>query len=144
MSVAEARLVAINVFLAVEVTYLFSCRSLTGCARDLGLLTNHWLVGGVALMVVLQIALTYWAPTNALFDTAPIDAITWLEIAAAGGVGDRDGLRVSAQPPAGSVRMCGGGSARSVARWPPCPHTHPGLRRASRATCSTWGGSCSA
>jgi magnesium-transporting ATPase (P-type) len=81
--VNEARTVAVNVFVAVEIFYLFSCRSLTGRARDLGLFSNPWGVGGVAAMVVLQLALTYAPPMNDLFDTAPIDAATWLTIVAA-------------------------------------------------------------
>jgi cation-transporting ATPase F len=37
-------------------------------------------------MVVLQVALTYWSPMNHLFDTAPIDAGTWLKVLAAAAV----------------------------------------------------------
>jgi cation-transporting ATPase F len=83
MAVEEARTVAVNVFVAVELLYLFSCRSLTGRARDLGLLSNRWLLAGVTTMIVLQLMLTYWAPMNRLFGTAPIDAAVWLKIVAA-------------------------------------------------------------
>ena len=58
MPVAEARTAAVNVFVAVELFYLFNCRSLTGHAADLGVLANRWLLAGAALMVALQIALT--------------------------------------------------------------------------------------
>ena len=83
MPVAEARTAAVNVFVAVELFYLFNCRSLTGRATDLGLFSNRWLLGGVTSMVALQLAFTYWPPMNRLFDTAPIDAGTWLKILAA-------------------------------------------------------------
>ena len=83
MPVAEARTAAVNVFVAVELFYLFNCRSLTGHAADLGLFSNRWLLGGVTLMVALQLLFTYWPPMNYLFDTAPIDAATWLKILAA-------------------------------------------------------------
>ena len=86
MPVAEARTAAVNVFVAVELFYLFNCRSLTGHAADLGLFSNRWLLGGVASMVALQLALTYWPPMNHLFDTAPIDAGTWLKILAAAAI----------------------------------------------------------
>ncbi len=86
MPVAEARTAAVNVFVAVELFYLFNCRSLTGHAADLGLFSNRWLLGGVTSMVALQLALTYWPPMNRLFDTAPIDAGTWLTILAAAAV----------------------------------------------------------
>jgi magnesium-transporting ATPase (P-type) len=81
-STAEARTVAVNVFVTVQVLYLFSCRSLHGRARDLGLLSNRWVLGGVGLTVVLQALFTYWAPMNELFHTAPIDAAAWLRILA--------------------------------------------------------------
>ena len=81
--VAEARTAAVNVFVAVELFYLFSCRSLTGHAAELGVLSNRWLLAGATVMVALQLALTYWPPMNRLFDTAPIDAGTWLRILAA-------------------------------------------------------------
>ncbi len=81
--VAEARTVAVNVFVAVELFYLFSCRSLSGRAVDLGLLSNRWLLGGVTLMIGLQLAYTYWPPMNALFGSTPLDAAAWLTILAA-------------------------------------------------------------
>lgn len=77
-STEEARTVAVNSFVAVEVLYLFSCRSLSGRARDLGLLSNRWLLGGVAAMVALQLAFTYAPPMNDLFGSAPVDAAAWL------------------------------------------------------------------
>ena len=86
MPVAEARTAAVNVFVAVELFYLFSCRSLTGHAADLGLFSNRWLLGGATSMVALQLALTYWPPMNHLFDTAPIDAGTWMKVLAAAAI----------------------------------------------------------
>jgi len=81
--VAEARTAAVNVFVTVQIFYLFSCRSLSGRARELGLLSNRWLFGGVALMIALQLAFTYWPPMNELFESAPIDGVTWLRVLAA-------------------------------------------------------------
>ncbi|MFP5363609.1 MAG: cation-translocating P-type ATPase [Thermoleophilia bacterium] len=82
-SIAEARTVAVNVFVAVEILYLFSCRSLTGRARDLGLFSNRWLLGGVALMIALQLLFTYSGPMNDLFGSAPLEGVTWLKVLAA-------------------------------------------------------------
>ena len=48
MPVAEARTAAVNVFVAVELFYLFNCRSLTGHAADLGVFSNRWLLAGAA------------------------------------------------------------------------------------------------
>ena len=82
-STAEARTVAVNVFVAVQTFYLFSCRSLTGRARSLGLLSNTWLLGGVGVTAGLQFLFTYTQPMNDLFHTAPVDARAWLRILAA-------------------------------------------------------------
>ncbi|MGE5387177.1 MAG: cation-translocating P-type ATPase [Betaproteobacteria bacterium] len=82
-SLAEARTVAINVFVLVETLYLFNCRSLTTGFWRQGFFSNRWLLGGVALMLGLQLALTYWPPLNAVFKTAPIGLAQWLEIFAA-------------------------------------------------------------
>lgn len=79
-SLAEARTVAVNVFVMVEMLYLFNCRSLTQGFWRLGTFTNLWVWGGVGAMLVLQLLLTYWPPLNAAFATAPIGGRQWLEI----------------------------------------------------------------
>ena len=81
-SLAEARTVAVNVFVMVEMLYLFNCRSLTRSFWSLGIFSNLWVWGGVASMLALQLLLTYWAPLNASFQTAPIGVVQWLEILA--------------------------------------------------------------
>lgn len=77
-----ARIAAVNVFVAVEILYLFSCRSLTRPAWRIGLLSNRWVVGGVATQVVGQLLLTYPPLMNTLFQTAPLGGQTWLRILA--------------------------------------------------------------
>ena len=79
-SVAEARTAAVNLFVAVEVFYLFSCRSLTSVASPGGPLGNRWLLGGVAVQAVGQLALTYVPVMNQLFRTSPLTADTWLRV----------------------------------------------------------------
>nr|WP_272913867.1 cation transporting ATPase C-terminal domain-containing protein [Rhodococcus sp. BS-15] len=78
----EARTVALNMFVAAEIAYLFSCRSLTRSAWQLGLFTNRWIVVGVLIQTAGQIALTYLPAMNALFGTAPIGIDSWLLIGA--------------------------------------------------------------
>lgn len=78
----EARTVALNMFVAAEIAYLFSCRSLTRSAWQLGLFTNRWIVVGVLTQTAGQIALTYLPAMNALFGTAPIGIDSWLLIGA--------------------------------------------------------------
>jgi len=76
-SLAEARTIAINVFVLVEAFYLFNCRSLSRSFWSMGLFTNPWIWGGVGAMAVLQGLLTYWPPLNAIFKTAPIGWSSW-------------------------------------------------------------------
>ena len=79
-SLAEARTVALNVFVVVEAMYLFNCRSLTLSALRVGLFSNPAVWYGVLIMAVLQGLLTYLPLLNRLFATAPIGEQEWLEI----------------------------------------------------------------
>lgn len=73
---AEARTVAI------EMAYLFNCRSLRLPIAAVAAFSNPWVWWGTGLMLALQLALTYWLPLAAFFGTAPIDARAWAEITA--------------------------------------------------------------
>ncbi len=81
---AEARTVAVNAFVVMELFYLFNCRSLTKSVFQLGFFSNAWLFGGVAVMLLIQIGYTYLPVMNTLFQSAPIDLEAWFRIAAAG------------------------------------------------------------
>ena len=76
-TVAEARTVAVNVFVFGEMLYLFNCRSLTIPSWRVGLRANHFLIGGVIIMAALQLAYTYLPGMNRLFGSAPISAQSW-------------------------------------------------------------------
>ena len=76
----EARTVAVNVFVMVELFYLFNCRSLEHSMFHLGLFSNPWVTWGVITMIVLQLLFTYAPGMNFLFHTAPIDGPTWVII----------------------------------------------------------------
>jgi magnesium-transporting ATPase (P-type) len=78
---AEARTIAMNVFVAIEIVYLFNCRSLRLPVTAVAAFSNPWVWAGAGLQALLQLAITYWAPLNAAFATAPIDARAWGEIA---------------------------------------------------------------
>ncbi|TWT81509.1 putative cation-transporting ATPase F [Planctomycetes bacterium CA13] len=77
---AVARTVSVNVFVIVELFYLFTCRSLTKSMFELGLLTNRWIGVGVAVMVTLQLAFTYAPILNRIFHSAPIGWDAWWRI----------------------------------------------------------------
>ena len=77
---AEARTVAVNVFVFGELFYLFTCRSLTRSMFRIGVFSNPAAFGGAVGTVLLQLALTYIPPMNHLFGTAPIGWIAWAAI----------------------------------------------------------------
>ncbi len=79
---AEARSVAMNVFVAIEIVYLFSCRSLRLPLTAVAPFSNPWVWAGAGLQMALQLAITYWAPMNTAFGTAPVSGRAWMEIGA--------------------------------------------------------------
>jgi magnesium-transporting ATPase (P-type) len=76
-SLAEARTVAVNVFVVVEMFYLFNCRSLTRSFVSVGVFSNPWVWVGSGIMLLLQLLLTYLPVMNRLFGTAPIGVTEW-------------------------------------------------------------------
>ncbi|MCH7230808.1 HAD-IC family P-type ATPase [Glycomyces sp. L485] len=81
---AEARTAAMNVFVTVEAFYLFSCRSLTSSVWRIGLFSNPWVIVGLTVQAVGQLAITYLPAMNTVFGTAPIGGDVWLRIMAIG------------------------------------------------------------
>ena len=95
---AYARTVAVNVFVMVELFYLFNCRSLTKSMFQLGVFSNRWIGVGVASMVALQLLFTYAPFMNRMFHSAPIGWDAWslillTALAAYGIVGIEKSLR---------------------------------------------------
>jgi cation-transporting ATPase F len=82
-----ARTVAVNVFVMVELLYLFNCRSLDRSMFQLGVFTNPWVTWGVLTMIGLQLLQTYVPFMNRMFHTAPISLEAWARIVAVGLVG---------------------------------------------------------
>ena len=81
-SLAEARTAALNLFVVVEAFYLFSCRSLTGSVWRTGMFSNRWIIAGVTLQAIGQLAITYLPAMNTIFGTAGIGGDVWLRILA--------------------------------------------------------------
>jgi cation-transporting ATPase F len=76
-NVEQARTVAVNVVVVVELFYLFNCRSLTQSMFKIGVLSNSWLFVGAIGMIILQLLFTYVPFMNQLFSTAPIGLKDW-------------------------------------------------------------------
>jgi Ca2+-transporting ATPase len=65
---------------------IVNCQSATRSAWRLGLLRNPWLLGGLSLSVLLQAAVLYAAPLNALFHTVPLPPASLLPLLAVAGI----------------------------------------------------------
>jgi len=81
---AEARTVAVNVVVFVEVFYLFNCRSLTRSMFSIGVFSNRWLITGVLVMVLLQLFFTYAPVMHRIMGSAPLDLGAWGRVLAVG------------------------------------------------------------
>lgn len=74
---AVARTCAVNIFVFGEIFYLFNCRSLRYSMFRVGLFSNRWVLGGVSLMVLLQLLFTYLPAMNSAFGSCPIGHKEW-------------------------------------------------------------------
>ena len=83
-SLEHARTVAVNVFVIMELFYLFNCRSLNQSILQLGIFSNPWVLCGAGAMLLLQVLYTYLPLMNRLFHSTAIGAASWLRIMAAG------------------------------------------------------------
>ena len=61
---------------------VLNCQSATASALGPRLLANHWLAGGLALSIALQIAVLQVPALGALFHAQPLQASTLLPLAA--------------------------------------------------------------
>ena len=78
LTMDEARAIAVNALVAMEIAYLLTCRSLRGSLRSVGLWSNPWIWVGIGVTVVLQMVLTYVPFMNEVFDTAPLGWTGWI------------------------------------------------------------------
>lgn len=79
-NIEEARTVAVNAIIMIEVLYLLNCRSLTKSMFQIGVFSNKWIILGITLMLLLQLAYTYLPAMNTVFQSAPIEIDSWLRI----------------------------------------------------------------
>ncbi len=82
--VAQARTVAVNAVVMIEIFYLFNSRSLSQSMFHIGVFSNRWVVAGVVVMVLLQLLFTYAPFMNNLFLTAPLALVDWVRVIGVG------------------------------------------------------------
>jgi Ca2+-transporting ATPase len=74
---AEARTIAVNIFVMGELLYLFNCRSLRYSVFKIGLFSNPLIWLGVSGMLVLQALYMYLPFVNVAFQSAPLTLADW-------------------------------------------------------------------
>jgi magnesium-transporting ATPase (P-type) len=79
-SAAEARTIAVNVFVMIEIVYLFNCRSLVRPIWRVAPFSNLWVWGGAGAMLLLQGLFTYLPAMQQVFGSTAINSRAWLEI----------------------------------------------------------------
>ncbi len=85
LPIEAARTIAVNTIVVMEVFYLFSVRYVHGTALTLrGLVGTPAVLIGIAIVVVAQLLLTYWAPMQRIFGTASIGIGDGIAIVAVG------------------------------------------------------------
>jgi Ca2+-transporting ATPase len=84
LRIAEARTIAVNVLIVIQVLYLFQCRSMTRSIFQIGFLSNPSVLIGSALMMTAQLLWTYLPFMNRIFHSAPISWHAWFQIICVG------------------------------------------------------------
>ncbi len=85
MELEFARTAAVNMLVMGQIVYLFNCRRLTGSVLSKeGLFGSRIALQAIAVLAMLQLAMTYLPVKQALFGTDRLDAETWLRVVGAG------------------------------------------------------------
>jgi len=84
-SLEEARTIAVNALVVMEIFYLFSVRYVRGTSLTwTAILGTPAVLAGVAAVTVAQLLFTYWPPLQRVFDTRSIGPVEALVILATG------------------------------------------------------------
>ncbi|MCP4371562.1 MAG: cation-transporting P-type ATPase, partial [Deltaproteobacteria bacterium] len=77
---AVAQTAAVNAIVFGEIFYLFNARTFRHTLSEIGYFTNKRLLGGVVVMILLQVMFTQAGFMNRIFGTAPLGTGAWLYI----------------------------------------------------------------
>jgi len=83
-SIETARTAAVNAVVAMQIGYLFNCRSLNYSWWSVGIFSNRVLLWGIAIMVGLQFMFTYAPFMQVVFQTGEMSITEWLSVAGLG------------------------------------------------------------
>lgn len=80
LPVAQVRTETFTLLVMCQWFNVMNCQSATRSALRLGVLRNHWLLGGLLVSIALQVAVLYLPTANAWFHTQPLPAVTLLQL----------------------------------------------------------------
>ncbi|KAA0875103.1 cation-translocating P-type ATPase [Nitrincola tapanii] len=83
-SLEESRTLAVTLFVIVQSFFLLNCRSLSRSLFKTEMLSNLWIWGGIAAMLLAQLLFIYLPIMNQLFHSAPLSFNYWLVMLAYG------------------------------------------------------------
>ena len=75
-----ARTIAVNIFVFVELFYLFSCKDLDDSIFKTDIFNNKFLLLGVSLMIFVQVTYTHAPFMQLMFKSEALDITTWSQI----------------------------------------------------------------
>lgn len=82
-TIEHARTVAINTLVMFEIFYLFNSRKIEAPIINIeGMIGNRFVLMAALILVLFQLAFTYWPPMHLLFGTVAISSEHWLWIIA--------------------------------------------------------------
>jgi len=80
-SIELARTVAVNTLVMFEIFYLFSARYLLAPSLTYeGLFGNRYVLYAIGLLIMMQLAFTYFGPMQTLFATAAMSVEAWIRV----------------------------------------------------------------
>ncbi len=75
----RAQTMAVTSIVFLQIFYLLNCRSLRRSVFSIGFFTNKAVIAGIVILLVLQAGFVHLPFMNALFGSAPLDMLDWME-----------------------------------------------------------------
>jgi magnesium-transporting ATPase (P-type) len=75
--IAQAQTAAFTTVILVHLCYLMTARSVTDSAFTFSPFSNRWLLAGIAITIVVQLAIVYHPVGNTILGTAPLPLDWW-------------------------------------------------------------------
>ena len=87
VNLSKAQTIAFTTLVMFQMFAVISSRSLLSSIKKLNPFSNIWLLGAICLSLLIQVAVIYWSPLQAVFGTVSLLATDWLKIIAISSIG---------------------------------------------------------